>query len=546
MNPYQATSVDPSPTLIESDNFPIDFLSLLAERESWRKEIYRPIYHMHKWWAKRLGTIFRGLLLGCLLPSDVAFEEEFYRSHNFTQVTVFDPFMGSGTTVGEAHKLGCTVLGRDINPIACESVRVALGPLEEQQIQHAYFQLTEGIGKRIRGLYRTKDADGQGCDVLYFFWVKTIECPMCSSAVELFSTRILARNAYPQQKPEVQVCCPQCSAIFPALYTQDRVACPVCQLAFNPHQSTVQGAKATCTTCRHTFSIAKTVQASMQPPAHRLYAKLVLTANGEKQYLPITLEDENAYAGCTQLLADELKAQRIQLPQAELTQGHNPRQALNYNYKSWRDFFNERHPKEVQDASEERFTQKLTQVFAECNRILKQTGLLIFTYHHSRTAGWIALGKAVVDAGFSIVNTHPIKAELSLATPKAQAAEPIQLDIVFVCKKQTVDARAQQEPATAFRQAYDRARTKLGRLTTCGLKLSDNDRKIALLGQFLAQLGPIASSAVVQTYLTAIEDQIDQAVRSLEPQLELQDRAATTAANVNDALPAEQLAFSFD
>jgi len=738
MNPYQATSVDPSPTLIESDNFPIDFLSLLAERESWRKEIYRPIYHMHKWWAKRLGTIFRGLLLGCLLPSDVAFEEEFYRSHNFTQVTVFDPFMGSGTTVGEAHKLGCTVLGRDINPIACESVRVALGPLEEQQIQHAYFQLIEGIGKRIRGLYRTKDADGQGCDVLYFFWVKTIECPMCSSAVELFSTRILARNAYPQQKPEVQVCCPQCSAIFPALYTQDRVACPVCQLAFNPHQSTVQGAKATCTTCRHTFPIAKTVQASMQPPAHRLYAKLVLTVNGEKQYLPVTLEDENAYAGCTQLLADELKAQRIQLPQAELTQGHNTRQALNYNYKSWRDFFNERqllalawlqngiaelpdpagkdlfftlfsgvlefnnlfatykgegtgavrhmfshhilrpermpieanlwgtpkssgsfsnlfkmrmqravdyrkmpfevsvtgsgkafqssppfsgviekkwpvegnykprgiylscassdetelpaesidfvvtdppffdnvhyseladfflawqslkphgfipesvttrHPKEVQDASEERFTQKLTQVFAECNRILKQTGLLIFTYHHSRTAGWIALGKAVVDAGFSIVNTHPIKAELSLATPKAQAAEPIQLDIVFVCKKQTVDARAQQEPATAFRQAYDRARTKLGRLTTCGLKLSDNDRKIALLGQFLAQLGPIASSAVVQTYLTAIEDQIDQAVRSLEPQLELQDRAATTAANVNDALPAEQLAFSFD
>ncbi|MEZ4737010.1 MAG: DNA methyltransferase [Caldilineaceae bacterium] len=168
MKPYQVTSVNPSPTFIESDNFPIDFLSLLAERESWRKEIYRPIYHMHKWWAKRLGTIFRGLLLGCLLPHDVAFEEEFYRSHNFAQVTVFDPFMGSGTTVGEAHKLGCTVLGRDINPIACESVRVAMGPLEEQPIQQAYFQLTEGIGKRIRDLCRTKDADGHWCDVLYF------------------------------------------------------------------------------------------------------------------------------------------------------------------------------------------------------------------------------------------------------------------------------------------------------------------------------------------------------------------------------------------
>ena len=40
--------------LIESDDFPFEFLSHLAERESWRKEIHRPIYHVHKWWAKRL------------------------------------------------------------------------------------------------------------------------------------------------------------------------------------------------------------------------------------------------------------------------------------------------------------------------------------------------------------------------------------------------------------------------------------------------------------------------------------------------------------
>ena len=44
--------------LIESDAFPFDFLSVIAERESWRKEIHRPIYHLHKWWAKRLGSIF--------------------------------------------------------------------------------------------------------------------------------------------------------------------------------------------------------------------------------------------------------------------------------------------------------------------------------------------------------------------------------------------------------------------------------------------------------------------------------------------------------
>ena len=56
--------------LIESDAFPFEFLSQLAERESWRKEVHRPIYHVHKWWAKRLGSVFRGILLGAKLPED--------------------------------------------------------------------------------------------------------------------------------------------------------------------------------------------------------------------------------------------------------------------------------------------------------------------------------------------------------------------------------------------------------------------------------------------------------------------------------------------
>ncbi len=47
---------------------------------------------------------------------------EFYKVHRFASETVFDPFMGSGTTVGEAHKLGFTAIGRDINPVAVRSV----------------------------------------------------------------------------------------------------------------------------------------------------------------------------------------------------------------------------------------------------------------------------------------------------------------------------------------------------------------------------------------------------------------------------------------
>ena len=85
--------------LIESDEFPFEFLSILGERESWRKELHRPIYHVHKWWANRLGSVFRGILLGCALPEQTELEREFYRTHQFTGHSVLDPFMGSGSTI---------------------------------------------------------------------------------------------------------------------------------------------------------------------------------------------------------------------------------------------------------------------------------------------------------------------------------------------------------------------------------------------------------------------------------------------------------------
>src|SRR6266436_5133465 len=141
--------------LIDSDDFPFEFLSQLAERESWRKELHRPIYHVHKWWANRLGSVFRGILLGSTLPPNSDLATEFYRTHALANLTVFDPFMGSGTTIGEAHKLGCTALGRDINPVAVEAVATALGPMEQRKIQTAFDDLSEGVGKKIRTLYES-------------------------------------------------------------------------------------------------------------------------------------------------------------------------------------------------------------------------------------------------------------------------------------------------------------------------------------------------------------------------------------------------------
>ncbi len=115
-----------------------------------------------------------------------------------------------------------------------------------------------------------------------------------------------------------------------------------------------------------------------------------------------------------------------------------------------------RNHREVQDADPEAFASKLERVFAECHRVLKDEGVLVFTYHHSRSEGWTSLIKAVFGAGFSVVNAHPVKAEMSVATPKSQAKEPIQLDVIFVCQKRGGHAGTAAEPADALNRALER------------------------------------------------------------------------------------------
>ncbi len=700
--------------LIETDHFPVEFLSAVGERESWRKEVYRPIYHVHKWWAKRLGSIFRGIILGCLEPAGSDLTKTFYKKHDFSGVSVFDPFMGSGTTVGESHKLGCSALGRDINPVACESVRVALGPIDRHRLQEAFGRLSKTVGERIRGLYRSFDDKQRSRDVLYYFWVKQADCPHCDKPVDLFSSRVFARNAYPDRKPEVQICCPGCGDVFPAHNRDESVRCHTCDLQFAPQLGTASGTSATCTHCLQPFKIAEAVRAKSGPPSHRLYAKLLLLPDGTKRYLPTTADDMDACRKCSDLLRDEVECGKIRLPIGELSDGYNTRQAMGYNYRHWRDFFNDRqllalgwlhqaiseltdtstrdalstlfsgvlefnnvfasykgegtgavrhmfshhilkpermpieanvwgtpkssgsflnlfssrlvraldyrdapfevtvegegkayesslpfsgcvetnwptkgrfqnrviylssgssdatqlpdqsidfvitdppffdnvhyseladffyawqslyprgflngaattrHPHEVQDSNSDQFAKKLEAVFTECHRVLKREGLLAFTYHHSRPEGWTSLVKAIYGSGFSVVNTHPVKAELSLATPKSQAKEPIQLDVVFVCRKRERDTRPTPEPETLLDEAASRTLEKLTRLTSLGLKLSENDVRVAMFSQFISMLGPIHAPNVAANILSGFRMQLELTAQEFTRQLLVQ------------------------
>ena len=661
--------------LIETDNFEFEFLSQLAERESWRKEIHRPIYYLHKWWAKRLCSVFRGIFLGSLLSEKEKLSDSFYSIHNFSNISVFDPFMGSGVTVGEAHKLGLTALGKDINPVAVESVRVAFGPINKEKVDDELDKLKQDVGEKILKLYRSTDSSGYPCDVLYYFWVMQANCPKCDILTDLFSSWIIAKNAYPDVKPKVQILCPSCGRIFSETNNKTQVNCKSCNFQFTPHEGNTKHSKAECSNCHNIFPIISSFRKNIKPK-FRLYGKLVLTKDGKKEYLKTNEKDITNFNKISKLLKIELQRKKIVLPELKLENGYNTKQAMNYGFEKWKDFFNDRQllglgwlhksitkiknkdirdlfllafsstlefnniftsykgegtgavrhifshhilkperkpietniwgtskssgsffnlfqnrinrailyrqkpteisrikgykalqcssaftekidtkwptkkislsrkiylscgnsatshlpdnsvdlvvtdppffdnvhyseladffyswqqlvprgfinkkkttrcpEEEVQDYDSINFTKKLQNVFQECHRVLKDDGMFIFTYHHSKNEGWQSVIKAILESGFLVVNSHPVKSEMSVATPKSQAKNPIQLDIIIVCRKNK-NQKYKPSIETALRIATD----KINRLSLSGFSLSNNDKKIIKYGQLLTVL----------------------------------------------------------
>jgi len=81
-------------------SFPFVEISEIAERQSWRKDVYQPVYYIHKWWARRLSGVFRAIVLGAGAPAEGATDrgshgilDLFYKPVQFPDTLIYDPFL---------------------------------------------------------------------------------------------------------------------------------------------------------------------------------------------------------------------------------------------------------------------------------------------------------------------------------------------------------------------------------------------------------------------------------------------------------------------
>jgi putative DNA methylase len=306
--------------------------------ESWRKEVNRPIYHVHKWWANRLGSVFRAIALAGNLDAPADVWQAFYHSgHHFPGCIVLDPFMGSGTTVGEALKLGCRAVGVDINPVSYFQVRKAIEPCDEAALRRAMGRLEREVAPQIREYYRST-TDGIAAEILYTFWVKVLACPDCGGKSRLFNKWIFAANAFPKRKPESWAVCPGCGAINQVLYTATAARCCECGDTFAPQRGPARGQFFSCEQCGREHRVVEAVRRSSDPPAHEMYALLLLLPDGRKAYKRPDDADRKLYDRA----ARALRRGTLPIPLEEIPPGHNTDQARGYNYRFWHQMFNPR------------------------------------------------------------------------------------------------------------------------------------------------------------------------------------------------------------
>jgi putative DNA methylase len=209
--------------------FPIVQLNPLSVRE---RNAFKPVYKMHKWFARRSSSTFRAILLGAALPAEqdgkpLDLMAEFYRGHgedprlrraDGTPMRVLDPFMGGGTTVVEALRLGFEVVGSDYNPIAWFIVRGETTPVDLAALDAAYQRVADKVRDELLGLYKTRcPLTGNDADIIYAFWVKQGICvdPGCGGVTDLFKSYEVARKRGDCALSYVpDVVCPGCKGTF--------------------------------------------------------------------------------------------------------------------------------------------------------------------------------------------------------------------------------------------------------------------------------------------------------------------------------------------
>jgi len=405
------------------DKLPLNLMDELAEKETYRRDVYRPIYSLHKWWARRPGSTFRCLGLAAMTDETITKDDILTRrssgshdglyidsydpqinpndEHIDRDVTVLDPFAGGGTTLVESNRLGADVIGYELNPVAWWTEKKSMDDVNLDVLEREFDRILEEVREELGEYYTTVDPEtGQECEVLYYFQSQRIPCLTCDEEVQLFPRYQLAKTK--KTRPGALYCPNQdCDDRIIELESRDKgldegttvtvedgdqvtvsedgnEICPNCGYEFDPNDGTYGYGKYTCSN-GHKHDVKETLQRRDELPTFDRFALQYVDPHGNKRIKEFDVDDTER----VRQIKEQLRELRedLPIPEQRIPGGDKTGALLNYNYKKFNELFTDRHlltfgllfrkawetrEKEFQEADSRNIAEFLTTAISNC------------------------------------------------------------------------------------------------------------------------------------------------------------------------------------
>ena len=308
-----------------------------------RKEASRkkPVFFIHKYFARRITANFRMALLGLLSKEGDDIYRQFYEPScnrkELSQLTVLDPFVGGGTTAFEALRFGCKVIANDLQPLSYFVTKALVEPIDEKRVKAAVKKLEASVGARIKGYYKTTCPKcGKDADTMYAFHVKKAVAENGGIPNRLFSSFVIA-----YKKDTFTVVCPRCGKLSETKFENGVFKCECGWKLSSPKDGWIRNGAFVDPDSGKKTVVSSCVGDGLYPFSTDVVAVEYVCphckAHGYKRPEKIDADNLGRAESDYRRLAE-----RLPIPDQRIPEGYNTNQIRKHGYKRFSDLFNHR------------------------------------------------------------------------------------------------------------------------------------------------------------------------------------------------------------